>query len=334
MEYKTLGRTGLRVSVAGMGSGGHSRLGQQYDESKQHSIDLVREALDLGVNFIDTSENYGTEDVIGAAIKGRVRSQVVVSTKTYIRNGAELVKPTELGGFIETSLRNLGTDYIDIYHFHGVRPADCTYVERELLPALEKAREAGKIRFIGMTEGTSTDLQHESLGRAVAHGGFDAVMFAFHMMHQNARQLLLPGTRKNGVGALAMCAMRGFFSDPSAIETVLTGLESAGQLPGGVAVCRDALAALVHDGGASSLVDAAYRYARHEAGIDVVLFGTGNKQHLRSNIESILRPPLPKADLDRIATLFGHLVGVGLAADHSVRTHPGRRKLLRQDSAG
>ncbi len=66
----------------------------------------------------------------------------------------------------------------------------------------------------------------------------------------------------------------------------------------------------------ASVIDAAYRFVRHEPGVDVVLFGTGDREHLRSNIASILKPPLPDADRARLADLFGHLVGVGLDAPH------------------
>ena len=69
---------------------------------------------------------------------------------------------------------------------------------------------------------------------------------------------------------------------------------------------------LVHAGGAASVVDAAYRFARHEAGSQVVLFGTGNRDHLRSNIDSILGPPLPAADVAKLYECFGALRGVGL----------------------
>ena len=69
---------------------------------------------------------------------------------------------------------------------------------------------------------------------------------------------------------------------------------------------------LLHASGADNLIDAAYRYARHEPGIDVVLFGTGSLDHLRANIASILRPPLPAADVARLNATFAHLVGVGL----------------------
>ena len=82
----------------------------------------------------------------------------------------------------------------------------------------------------------------------------------------------------------------------------------------------DPLGFLVHDnaagGGATSVVDAAYRFVRHEPGVDVVLFGTGDVGHLKTNIASLLKPPLPEADRERLARLFGHLVGVGLDAPH------------------
>lgn len=70
MDRIRLGRTGLDVSVAGLGCGGHSRLGQRAGASEQHSVDIVRAALDLGINFIDTAIAYRTETIVGKAIRG------------------------------------------------------------------------------------------------------------------------------------------------------------------------------------------------------------------------------------------------------------------------
>ena len=70
---------------------------------------------------------------------------------------------------------------------------------------------------------------------------------------------------------------------------------------------------------ADSVIDAAYRYCRHAAGSDVVLFGTGNLDHVRANIDSILSPPLPTADVERLETLFGALIGIGLDRPDKVR---------------
>ena len=91
-----------------------------------------------------------------------------------------------------------------------------------------------------------------------------------------------------------------------------------GALPQSLATTPEPLGFLIHEGGAG-IRDAAYRFVRHEPGVDVVLFGTGNAEHLRTNIASILKPPLPEPDRQQLAALFGHLVGVGLDAPHLSR---------------
>jgi L-galactose dehydrogenase len=140
------------------------------------------------------------------------------------------------------------------------------------------------------------------------------------MMHQNARASVLPLTRQYGVGTLMMFAVRNIFSRPERLAATLRDLADAGEVPQALADSPDPLGFLVrdvrHGGGASSVIDAAYRFVRHEPGADVVLFGTGDHEHLRSNIASILKPPLPEADRARLASLFGRLVGVGLDAPH------------------
>ncbi|MGE4112455.1 MAG: hypothetical protein AB7E73_17325, partial [Burkholderiales bacterium] len=84
------------------------------------------------------------------------------------------------------------------------------------------------------------------------------------------------------------------------------------RLPKWLADKKQPLDFLLHDGGAQSIIEAAYRYARHEPGADVVLFGTGNPDHVASNVNAILRPPLPEADRSTLEKLFGALEGVGL----------------------
>src|ERR1700683_3236882 len=84
MEYLTLGRTGLRVSVAGLGCGGNSRLGLGTGKGEDDAVALVRAAIELGVNFFDTAEAYGTERVLGRALAGVARDSVVVSSKSRI----------------------------------------------------------------------------------------------------------------------------------------------------------------------------------------------------------------------------------------------------------
>jgi aryl-alcohol dehydrogenase-like predicted oxidoreductase len=138
------------------------------------------------------------------------------------------------------------------------------------------------------------------------------VMVAFHMMCQNAREVVFPVTRAYGVGTLLMFAVRSIFARPAQLISTIQELAAAGKVPNSLAETKDPLSFLVRPGGATSLTDAAYRFARHEPGVDVVLFGTGDTEHLRANIASILKPPLPEADRARLVELFSHLRGVGL----------------------
>ncbi len=96
MEYVTLGKTGLRVSVAGLGCGGNSRLGLGRGKTEADAIALVRQALEMGVNLLDTAASYGTEAVIGKAIKAVPRDRVMVTTKANIYRGSELFPPSRV----------------------------------------------------------------------------------------------------------------------------------------------------------------------------------------------------------------------------------------------
>ncbi|MHA2088914.1 MAG: aldo/keto reductase, partial [Promethearchaeota archaeon] len=149
MDYTTLGRTGLKVSVLGMGCGGPSRVGQNTGNTVEESISVVKHALNSAINFIDTAEVYRTEKIVGAAIKGLKREDLVISTK---KSTWGTVKPKDVLKSLERSLKNIGTDYIDIYHLHGVILQDYDYLYSEIVPILLELRDQGKIRYIGITE--------------------------------------------------------------------------------------------------------------------------------------------------------------------------------------
>jgi aryl-alcohol dehydrogenase-like predicted oxidoreductase len=157
------------------------------------------------------------------------------------------------------------------------------------------------------------------LERAVEEPAWEVFMLAFHMMNQNARDRLLQRIQANKVGTLCMFAVRNIFSRPGLLHETVAQLAAEGQLPRELAATGDPLAFLVHEGGAESIVDAAYRFLRHEPGIDVVLFGTSSLEHLKANIASILRPPLPAENVQKLYALFGHLTGVGLDLPDRVR---------------
>ena len=314
MHYTTLGKTGLKVSVAGLGCGGNSRIGQGAGLSEAQSIALVQRALDLGVNFLDTAISYGTEGIVGKAIEGRPRDAVIISTKTHINalDGANPMPASAVVANLEASLRALDTDYVDVFHLHGLWPRFYDRAMAEIVPALLREKEKGKLRHLAVSETGPRDPEHTMLERAVEEPVWEVFMLAFHMLHQNARRHLLKRTQANKVGTLCMFAVRNIFSKPGLLESTVAGLAAEAKVPRPLAETKEPLGFLVHEGGAESLIDAAYRFARHEPGIDVVLFGTSSVAHLEANIASILRPPLPAADVARLYDLFGHLVGVGL----------------------
>jgi len=311
MQYTTLGRTGLKVSVAGLGCGGNSRIGLGKIPEAE-SVALVREAIDLGVNFIDTAENYETEPIVGKAIRGLPRDSVVISTKSLLGSDAGKKSGADMVASLDGSLRKLGTDYVDIFHLHGLSPTAYDRAMGEVVPALLREKEKGKFRHLAVSETGPRDPDHKMLERAVDEPLFEVIMLAFHMMNQNARRPVLEKAQANKVGTLCMFAVRNVFSRPGLLEETIAALVAEGKVPAELAKAKNPLGFLVHAAGAESVVDAAYRFARHEPGINVVLFGTGSMEHLRSNIASILRPPLPAADVQRVRDLFGHLVGVGL----------------------
>lgn len=312
MDYTDFGKTGLKVSVAGLGCGGNSQLGRTRGMSEDESVALVRTAMDLGVNLLDTAASYKTEGIVGKAIKAVPRDRVVVTTKAAMRRGDELFPAAQVVASLENSLRELDTDYVDVFQLHGVPPSAYDHALNALAPALLREKEKGKLRHLGITETSPNDHEQKMLQRAVHDGVWEVMMLGFNMMHQNARHKVFPDTIKYGIGTLLMFVVRNVFSQPGNLRAVMKERAAKGEVPAALAETGDPLAFLIHEGGASSLTDAAYRVVRHEPGVNVVLFGTGNVDHLKTNIGSICKPPLPMADTDKLSELFGHLLGVGL----------------------
>jgi aryl-alcohol dehydrogenase-like predicted oxidoreductase len=311
MEYTTLGNTGLKVSVAGLGCGGNSRLGMKYGHTEQQSIAIVHQAMDLGVTLFDTAEAYTTETLLGKALKRVDRDSVVVTTKSNIGRGDAHRTGPEIVEHLEASLKKLDMDYVDVYQMHGVAPGRYDQLMEEIVPSLQKAKQDGKIRHLGITETSPNDPTHKMLERAVESGVWEVVMLGYNMMNQTARERLFPAIQTNRVGTLLMFAVRNIFSQPDYLRNTMKELAAEGKVPAAFAESDDPLGFLVHEGGATSVTDAAYRFVRHEPGVDVVLFGTGNADHLKTNIKSITSAPLPEADVQKLYDLFNSLIGVG-----------------------
>jgi len=310
MEYTELGATGASVSVVGLGAGGPSRLGLDEGHTEQRAQRVVEAALDHEINLVDTAEVYGTEEVVGRAIEGAPREDVVLSTKFRVSDGDGLRSPEDLEASVNGSLQRLDTEYVDVYHLHGVKPEEYEYAAETLYPRMEQLKAEGKIRFTGITEHLSSDPGHDMLTRAVDDDLWDVVMVGFNLLNQSARRRVLEPAAKRGIGTIGMVAVRRALSDPDVLEDTIDELVSSGELDPATIDPRDPFGFLIHEEGATDLVDAAYRCCRHEPTIDTVLTGTSSRAHLAANVESALKGPLPEEDVARLRNRFGHIDSV------------------------
>ena len=304
MQTTVLGRTGLSVTVAGLGCGGFSRIGiEKYGVA--HAAGIVRAAFDAGVNFFDTASAYGTEAALGKGLADFPRDSYVLSTKFPYHGQSGLQGPAVLAQTLDDSLQALGTDHIDVYHVHGVAAADYPWVRDTLLPEMLRAKEKGKIRFMGITERFAEDTTHEMLKLALPENHFDVIMTGYNLLNPSAAKTVLPAAIKNNAGVLCMFAVRSSLSNPEQLRIDLKRILARGQ--GGEDLTDDghALDFLLAPGVSESIMEAAYRFCRHTPGITVTLTGTGEKAHLLDNLRSIEKPPLPEGALERLRALFG-----------------------------
>ncbi len=309
MDTTTLGRTGLTVSVMGLGGGGPSALGLRAGDGEAAAERVVRRALELGVTFIDTAECYGTEGVIGRALRDVPRDSVVLATKlsTWVNDGQVTAK--DLVRSLDASLKRLATDHVDLYQLHGVSPERYEPQAAELVPAMQRERDKGKLRFIGITEGFEGDTRHRMLARALKDEVWDVVMVGFNLLNPSARRTVFPATRRKNVGTLVMFAVRKALSRPERLRELVGELLDEGRLDPAAVDRGDPLGFLL-EAGAASLPDAAYRFCRHEPGVGVTLSGTGNPEHLEANAASLSTGPLPREALDELERLFGRVDSV------------------------
>lgn len=313
MDYVKLGRTELSVSVAGLGCGGHSRLGQSQGATKGASVDLVRGALDLGINFIDTAAAYGTEEIVGQAIRDS-RDKVVLSSKTIIttpeKSSVDLINAAQLRANLEQSLKTLRTDYIDVFHLHAVALSQYDHCCAELVPELLRLRDEGKIRFLGITERFIQDTTHMMLDVALRDDIWDVMMVGFNLLNPGARATVFPLTQDKQIATLIMFAVRRALSNPGALVDLIRELSDSGLIDPDILDPADPLGFLRDNGSATSAANAAYRFCRHEPGVDVVLTGTGNLTHLQENAASICQGPLRPESREKLKNLFGAIDSV------------------------
>lgn len=199
-EYRPLGRTGWRMSDISFGS------------SSLTDPDVLRLALDRGVNYVDTSPDYSdseSEKAVGQAIKGR-RDKVFVASKFCTPDGhLDAEAPVkDIIEAVEGSLRRLDTDYLDLAHIHA-----CNDLDRLMAPtfheAFDRLKEQGKVRFMGVS--SHTPELETVMAKAVDCGRFDVIMVAYNFANWPDLDDIMARAHEKGVGFVAMKTLKGAY---------------------------------------------------------------------------------------------------------------------------
>lgn len=204
MKYRRLGRTGLKVSVIGLGTwqfGGE--WGKTFTQEEVNAI--LGRAKELGINFIDTAECYGdhlSEALIGQAIRGE-RERWVVATKFGhkfhgFRDRTEHWSAAEVRQQLEESLKALQTDYIDLYQFHS--GTDEVFDNDELWTMLDKEKQAGKIRFLGISLNKKNSMHQVEAATRV---GADVIQIVYNRLDRRPEEDVFPSCQRQDLGVLA-----------------------------------------------------------------------------------------------------------------------------------
>jgi aryl-alcohol dehydrogenase-like predicted oxidoreductase len=235
IPYRTLGGTGEKVSIIGLG-GAH--IGRQ--DSEQESIRIVRTAIDNGITFMDNSWDYNdgeSEIRMGKALRDRYREKVFLMTKI---DGQSWKAATEQ---LEESLRRLQTDTIDLLQFHEIiRMSDPDYIlaPGAGLDAVLAAQKEGKVRYIGFTGHKSPDIHLNMFGKAKERDFiFDTVQMPLGVLdhhYDSFEKKVLPVLVENNVGVLAMKTLASGYVPESGIATKEECLHYALSLPVSVVI--------------------------------------------------------------------------------------------------
>jgi aryl-alcohol dehydrogenase-like predicted oxidoreductase len=281
MERRPFGNSGLEVSVLGLGAGS---IGTE-DLADEAVVELLHSALDAGISLIDTARSYGlSEERIGRFLASR-RDEFVLSSKGgYGIDGAADWTPEVITRGIECALETMRTDRIDIFHLHSCPRS--VAMRDDLLGALERAREAGKIRVAAYAG------EGEALAWAVRSGRFGGVQCSVNLFDQNSLEYVLPAAHHRGVGVIAK-------------RPLGNAVWQHHEWPRGEdALYWERMQAMQLDIHPLDWLEIAVRFSAYAPGVASAIVGTGRADHLLRNVELVDKGPLPEAQRLRICAAF------------------------------
>lgn len=281
MLYRPLGQTRLRVSILGLGA---SPLGGVFGAVSQDQADrTVAAALEAGINFIDVSPFYGltkAESALGAALRGVQRERFYLATKVG-RYGADAFdfSAIRVTASVDESLRRLGLDVIDLIQCHDIEFGSIEQVIHETLPALERLRRAGKVRFIGVT-----GLPLAIFPRVLEAATVDTVLSYCHdCLNDSTLEALLPYLRSKGVGVINAAPLS---------MGLLSSRPLAPWHPAPPELKRRCAMAAEHCAKrGADLADLALRYTLAKESIDTTFVGLGSPEDVARNVRAVGNPP-------------------------------------------
>ena len=281
MEYRELGKTGMKVSALSFGA---SSLGggifRHVEESE--ALRTVATALDSGINFIDVSPFYGltrAETVLGKGLRGVDRGRYYLATKVGRYGDTEFdFSASRVLASVDESLTRLGVEYVDIIQAHDIEYSDLKQVIEETIPALRRVQEAGKAKFIGVTGYPLAIFQS-----VLNHANVDTILSYNHYSLNDTTLLgLLPFIKENGAGVInASPLSQGLLT--------IRGTPAWHPAPAEVQrVCMKAAVYCKEEG--SDLAKLAVQFSTRNPEITTTLVGTADPCNLRRNLDWIEEP--------------------------------------------
>jgi aryl-alcohol dehydrogenase-like predicted oxidoreductase len=321
MQLRIFGRTGMQLSVLGFGCGAVGGLMVRGDPADQERT--IARAIAAGVNYFDTAVQYGdgaSEENLGRVLQKLKPADVVVGTKVRVPPGESIADAVTAS--LEGSLARLGLDRVDIFHLHnpitetgGETALSVRQVLDDVVPAFERLRQQGKIRFLGITALGDT----AALRQVIDTNAFDSAQIVYNMLNPSAGEelpqnypaqdygRLFDYTKAAGVGVVGIRVLAGGALSGSAERHPIAGPAPE---PIGSAMSYNAdierarrLLPLVKEGYATTLTEAATRFALSHPAIGTLLVGMATPQQFEDALAAVEKGPLPRAALDRLSAL-------------------------------